>query len=190
MEASFYSREELAALGLKSYGENVLISRYARLYNPELLSVGDNVRIDDFCILSGTITLGSYIHIAPYCLLQGNAGITMEDFSGLSSRCSLYSESEDYVLGTSLTNPMVPTKFRNVEHAPIVLKKHALLGVATVILPGSIIETGCTFGGQSLFQGQTEPWTVYRGNPAQAMCHRRSTRILALETAVYTMNKE
>ncbi len=181
MEASFYSRDELAKLGLKSYGENVLISRFARLYNPELLSIGNHVRIDDFCILGGTITLGSYIHIAPYCLLQGKAGITMEDFSGLSSRCSLYTESEDYVLGTSLTNPMVPREFRNVEHAPIVVKKHALLGVGTVILPGSVIETGCTFGAQSLLQGKTEPWTVYRGNPVMAVCLRRSKRILELE---------
>lgn len=47
MKTSFYSEEELATLGLKSYGKNVLISRHACLYSPETISIGNNVRIDD-----------------------------------------------------------------------------------------------------------------------------------------------
>lgn len=48
---SFYSEEELRSIGLKSYGKNVLISRFARIYGAESISIGNNVRIDDFCIL-------------------------------------------------------------------------------------------------------------------------------------------
>ena len=60
---TFYSENELQKLGIKSYGKNVLIGRNAILYSPESLEIGHDVRIDDFCILSGKITLGSYIHI-------------------------------------------------------------------------------------------------------------------------------
>ena len=49
---SFYSEKELLSIGFKSYGINVLISRYARFYRPENIVIGDHVRIDDFCILS------------------------------------------------------------------------------------------------------------------------------------------
>mgnify|MGYP004422306013 CR=1 FL=1 len=91
VDASFYTESELATLGLHSYGKNVLISRFARLYAPETISIGDNVRIDDFCILSGNITLGSHIHIAAYCALYGAKGIVMEDYTGLSARATLYS---------------------------------------------------------------------------------------------------
>lgn len=45
---SFYSEEELLSIGFKSYGINVLISRYARFYRPENIVIGDHVRIDDF----------------------------------------------------------------------------------------------------------------------------------------------
>ena len=43
-------------LGLKSVGENVLISEKACIYMPEKISIGSNVRIDDFCILVGDIS--------------------------------------------------------------------------------------------------------------------------------------
>jgi len=84
MTTSFYSEEELITIGLKSYGQMVKISRYARIYSPEKISVGDNVRIDDFCILSGDITIGSNIHISAYVALYGTKGIIMEDYSGIS----------------------------------------------------------------------------------------------------------
>ena len=64
MKTSFYNEEELKEIGLKVYGKNVLISRNATIYGADKISIGDNVRIDDFCILSGNISLGSYIHIA------------------------------------------------------------------------------------------------------------------------------
>ncbi|MEC2449247.1 acyltransferase, partial [Bacillus cereus] len=50
---SFYSQEELSEIGFLSVGENVLISKKTSIYNPGAISVGNNVRIDDFCILSG-----------------------------------------------------------------------------------------------------------------------------------------
>ncbi len=49
---SFYSRDELKKIGLKKYGENVFLSKKASIYNPEKIEIGNNVRIDDFCILS------------------------------------------------------------------------------------------------------------------------------------------
>ena len=97
MRTSFYTEQELSQLGLKSYGENVRISRYAQIYSPEKISIGDNVRIDDFCILSGNIAIGSYIHIAAYCALYGaDEGIVMEDYTGLSARATIYAAIDDF----------------------------------------------------------------------------------------------
>ena len=47
---SFYSARELRKIGLKKYGDNVKISRFANFYSPEKINIGDNVRIDDFCV--------------------------------------------------------------------------------------------------------------------------------------------
>jgi galactoside O-acetyltransferase len=64
--ADFYTVEELKELGLKSCGHNVLLSKKASLYGINKIEIGNNVRIDDFCILSGSIKLGTNIHIAAY----------------------------------------------------------------------------------------------------------------------------
>ena len=63
---SFYTQNELENLGFKKLGKSVLISRNAVFYGIGKITIGDFVRIDDFCILSGDIILGSHIHIAAY----------------------------------------------------------------------------------------------------------------------------
>jgi hypothetical protein len=54
-ETSFLSESELKTIGCLKYGTNVLVSRKASIYNPEQIVLGDNIRIDDFCIFSGHI---------------------------------------------------------------------------------------------------------------------------------------
>ena len=86
----FYTETELKELGFKQFGKNIKISRKASIYNPEKMIIGDNVRIDDFCILSGEITLSSHIHIAAFFALWGAKGICIEDFANLSSHVSVF----------------------------------------------------------------------------------------------------
>lgn len=178
---TFYSEEELKGLGLKSYGENVLISRNAILYTPEKLEIGSNVRIDDFTTISGNVKIGSFIHIAQFCgLYGGDAGIEMKDFSGLSSRVVIYATSNDYS-GNSLTNPMVPDKYKTTDkNAPVVLGKHVIVGCVSVILPGVEIGDGCSVGAMSLCNKPMEAWGIYAGVPAKRI-KERSKKLLELE---------
>ena len=69
MERACYEREELHAIGFKEVGQDVQISRRASIYNPHVITLGDHVRVDDFCVLSGGtgIQLGSHIHIGCFC---------------------------------------------------------------------------------------------------------------------------
>ncbi len=173
MKTSFYSEEELKEIGLKSYGKNVLISRNATIYGADKISIGDNVRIDDFCILSGNISLGSYIHIAAYCgLFGGDAGIIMEDFTTLSSRCVVYGVSDDYS-GAALTNPMLPDKFRNVTEGTVTIKKHSIIGTGSSILPDVTIGEGCSVGSMSLVNKSIDAWGIYVGIPCKRMKERK-----------------
>lgn len=171
---------ELKQLGFKSLGRNVLISRFARFYGTKNISIGNNVRIDDFCVLSGNIEIGSYVHIAVFCGLFGEAGIIMEDFSGLSSRVSIYSASDDY-LGNALTNPTIPEEFRKIERGPIILKKHSLVGSGAIVLPGSLLDVGSVLGSLSLIKGQIPPWKIYAGIPAKFIKERKKEIISELE---------
>ncbi|MCM1083262.1 MAG: acyltransferase [Clostridium sp.] len=180
MKTSFYSEEELQEIGLCTYGKNVLISRNAMIYGADKISIGDNVRIDDFCILSGNISLGSHIHIAAYCgLFGGEAGIIMEDFTTLSSRCAVYGVSDDYS-GGSLTNPMLPDKFRNVTEGTVTIKKHSIIGTGSTILPDVTVGEGCSVGSMSLVNKSIEAWGIYAGIPCKRMKERKKD-LLALE---------
>ena len=53
----------------------------ASIYNPEMVRIGSNVRIDDFCMLSGEITLHNYIHVSAYSALYGKFGIELHDLT-------------------------------------------------------------------------------------------------------------
>ncbi len=169
----YYSKKELQEFGFRALGRQVLVSRTCRVYTPELISLGSHVLIDDFTILNGEITVGSYVHISSNCeLYAGKAGITLCDFSGLSSRCTLYATSDDYS-GASLTNPTVPMAFRRETEAPVVLEKHVILGTGCAVLPGVRMGEGCSFGSMSLINRSTEPWGVYAGIPARRLRDRK-----------------
>ncbi len=163
---SFLSKEELSQIGLKSYGDNVYVSRYARFYHPERIIIGNNVRIDDFCILSAgsKIEIRNYIHIACYTSIIGEGEVVIEDFCSISGRVSIYSSSDDY-MGLAMTNPMVPSSFTKVLSLPVILHKHVILGCGTIILPGVELGEGVSIGAMSLVNENCEAETIYTGNP-------------------------
>ena len=168
---SFYSVEELQELGFKSIGNNVLISRKASFYGTEKMSFGNDVRIDDFCILSGEITLGSYVHIGAYCALYGAKGIIMEDYTGLSPRCTLFSATDDFS-GNFLISPMVEKQLTNVSGGRVFIRKYSQIGAGSVILPNLIIEEGVAVGAMSLVNKTLTKWTICAGIPAKKIKDR------------------
>lgn len=169
------SREAIEALGFSSVGENAQISERASFYGVSRIVLGDNVRIDDFCVLAagvGGILIGNYVHIAVGSSLIGAGKITMSDFSGLSSRISIYSSSDDYS-GATLTNPTVPSEYAGVTHADVFLGKHVIVGSGSVILPGVTMEEGVAVGALSLVHKRCEAFGVYAGNPARRIKERK-----------------
>ena len=169
---SCYTQEELQHLGLKSVGRNVSLSRKASIYSPEDIVIGDNVRIDDFCILSGNIVLRNYIHIAPYCGLFGGAyGIEMQDFSTLSSRCAVYALSDDYS-GQAMTNPTIPNEYRNVSGGRVVFERHVIVGTGSTVLPGVTLHEGASVGSMTLVNRSLEAWSIYIGSPCRKLRDR------------------
>jgi acetyltransferase-like isoleucine patch superfamily enzyme len=180
---SFYSEEELSTLGLKSYGKNVKISRYARIYNPSSIELGNNVRIDDFCILSAsssTFVIRDYVHISAGAYLYGGAGLFIDSFSNISGGVKLYTMNDDYS-GESLVGPTVPYECRNVDNRKVVIEKHCVIGCNSVILPGVIISEGVAVGSNSFVKESLPPWTIYAGIPARYIKDRSKNLLNRLD---------
>ncbi len=180
---SFLSIDILHSMGFKSVGDNVLISSKASFYGISQISLGSNVRIDDFCVLSAGqegIRIGRNVHIGVMSSLIGADKIELENFCTLSSRVAIYSSSDNFN-GEYMISPTVPEKYTNVINGVVSLKKHVVIGSGTVILPGVTVGEGTAVGALSLISKDLEPFSIYAGNPIKLLKPTRSKRIFELE---------
>lgn len=179
---AYLTQEQIQEMGFKSVGNNVQLSDKASYYNCKNITIGNNVRIDDFCVLSagsGGIDIGSHIHIAVFSSLIGAGKITLLDFCNISSKVAIYSSNDDYS-GEYMTNPTIPKEFTNVSHGPVTIGKHVIIGSGSVILPNVILEEGAAVGALSMVNRSCEAFSIYSGTPAKKV-KARSNKIMNLE---------
>lgn len=177
---AYYSDIDLKNLGFKSLGKNVKISNKASIYNCDQISVGDNSRIDDFCVVSGNICIGKNVHITPLCLVAGGErGIVFEDFTTLAYGVKVFTQSDDYS-GESMCNSTVPKKFKNEFKKEVIIKRHSIVGAGSIIMPGVVLAQGTSIGAMSLVLEPTQEWSIYVGSPAKKLKDRKKD-LLTLE---------
>lgn len=180
-KTSFYSEEELSQIGFKYIGENVKVSRKASIYSPERISIGDNVRIDDFCILSGEIVLGSNIHISPYVALYGALGIEFEDYTGISAHSVVYSAMDDFG-GDYLVGSIHPDSQTNVTGGKVLIRRFSQIGVNCVVFPNLSLGEGVAVGACTLVNRSLEEWGIYAGIPARRLKNRNKGMLKFVES--------
>lgn len=175
---AYYSEAELQSMGFKFLGKNIKISDKASLYNCDQISINDNSRIDDFCIISGKVTIGKWCHITPSCLVAGGVpGINLQDFSTLAYGVKIFAQSDDYS-GETMVNSLIPKKFKKEIFESIDVGRHAIIGASAVIFPGVSIAEGCSVGALSLVNKSTEPWGIYVGSPARRIKNRKQDLLI------------
>lgn len=89
---------QIQKIGFKTYGKNVKISDKAVFYKPELISIGNDVQIDDFCTIGNNVEIHNNVHLSIYCSVLSTDGalIKFEDFSGMAPRCIVFANTDDY----------------------------------------------------------------------------------------------
>lgn len=168
----FYSAGELANLGFKSFGNNVFISRKCSIYGASGISVGNNVRIDDFSVLSGNITVGDYVHISAYAALYGKNGIRIGNFCGVSPRSTVFSATDDFS-GEWMVSPMVPQRLTNVSGGTVVFEDFVQIGANTTVMPAVTLKEGAVTGACSLVLKDLDEWTINFGVPCKFYRERK-----------------
>lgn len=177
-----YTSEELSMLG--GVGERVHIANDVVMHNPQNIFIGNNVRIDAQCILiagkNHKICIGDNVHISAGCYFYGNSGnITIGDYCCTSGRCILYTANDDYTEGY-MANSVIDEKYKKVFTGNIELKKHALVGCNTVILPNVTLEYATSVGSHSLVSKSTKAFDVVAGCPAKFIKKRKNVNLLKL----------
>ena len=95
----------------------------------------------------------------------------MKDFTGLGSYATIYAGSDDFNGGT-LTNPTVPKEYCKIISGNVVMEKHCLVGIKSVLLPKAYMNEGSVLGAMSLLNKKAKPWSVYFGSPARRINDR------------------
>lgn len=186
---AFLSEEQIKRMGFRKLGRNVRISDKAAIYNADQIEIGDHSRIDDFCVVSGKVTIGRNVHLAVFCNVAGGVeGVTLEDFSGLAYGCHVFSQSDDYS-GLSMTNPTVPAHYKRETRQAVTIGRHCIIGTNSLVFPGVRMAEGCSLGAMSMLTKSTEPWAIYFGVPAKKIKNRKRD-LLELERAYLTSERQ
>jgi galactoside O-acetyltransferase len=167
---------------LKYIGKNVIIGKTARIRYPELVSIGDNCIIDDFCYISTALDLKSNVHISAGTKMIGGKKtfISLDEFSTTAPNVVLSAGSDDYNDG--IATPMVPLEYKgSAIIGSIKIGRHCIIGTGSVVLPNINVYDGACAGALSLINRDLEEWTLYAGIPAKKIRLRNKNNILGLE---------
>jgi len=170
---SYLDIGEISRLGLLRYGKNLKISRLASLYRPWSISLGDNVRIDDFCVINGAVEVDHHCHFAPHCIVSGSdtSRIVVDSCCTFAYGVKIFSQSDDYS-GHNMTGSVVPRAFTHPTSLDIHISRHTIVGASTVIMPGVTISEGVAVGALSLVKTDLNAWSIYAGIPAKCISPR------------------
>lgn len=176
----YLTQDALEAMGFARLGKNVKISDKASVYEPEKMEIGDNSRIDDFCVVSGKVVMGRNTHLSPFCLVNGGqVGVFIGDFTGLSYGTKVFAQSDDYS-GAAMIGPTVPREYTNIHAQAVRLGRHVVTGAGTTIGAGVTLGDGVATGAATLVLKSLNPWGIYAGIPARKL-RDRSRELLQME---------
>ncbi len=186
--SDYYTTEELKRLGVKAIGENVRVSTKASIYTNNGIVMGNNVRVDDFCILVGDIEIHSYIHIGAFCGLHASQGgrIVFEDFSGISSNVNIYASSDSFEGEYCTARPGLPDECIKTVCSEVRLGKYSQIGTGSTVIPGGSLGEGTAVGAMSLVNKQLESWSIYAGVPCCYLKKRSQNMLTKIDTYVGT----
>lgn len=138
---------------------------YTKIIGMENISFGKYIIIDDFVLIYAKmpITLGNHVHISSFTSISGGGEFIMEDFSGLASGCRIITSSDDFK-HNGFGNPTLSDSYRNIRMGSVHIKRFAIVGANSVILPHVTIGEGASIAAGSVISKDLEAWGIYIGN--------------------------
>ncbi len=165
---------------LRSCGEDVFIGKSVEIRRPHLAEIGSHVAVDSGVYITTQLEIGDYVHLAPYITVIGGekSKLIVRHFATIAAGTRIIAGSDSF-LGAGMTSVTVPSEYRDeVKFTTVEIGMFAGIGTNVVIMPGVTIAEGCVIGACSLVTKNTEPWTIYFGNPAKAIKVRSKDKMI------------
>jgi acetyltransferase-like isoleucine patch superfamily enzyme len=133
-----------------------------------LFTLGDHVAIDDFFYCTVKLFIGDYVHIAPHVSIIGGGTrkFVAKGFNNIMAGARIICASDRFN-GDGIGGALISADFRGkVLQSDITMEPFSNIGTNAIVLPGTKLKMGVLIAAGSLIMGETEPWVIYKGNPA------------------------
>jgi acetyltransferase-like isoleucine patch superfamily enzyme len=186
-------RKALYPLLLGACGRNVVFGQNVVLRHPHKIRIGDNVVIDDNCLVDAKgdtnrgITIGNGVFIGRNSILSCKDGdITLGDGANVGFNCEIFSASTVtvgrdtliaaycYVIGGDhdFSDPSVPIVAQARRSMGVVVGDAAWLGAGAKILDGVTIGDNAIVGAAAVVREAVPPGAIAAGIPARIVGQR------------------
>ncbi len=149
-------------------GKNFNSDDNVKIYQPHLVSVGDNVSLYYGVYIEPCdkeITIGSNTHFAPYCVMYGP--LSVGDNCAIAAHVTLASVAHSHA------DPDTPMVEQATDRRKITIEDNVWIGANAVITPGITIGTGSIIGAGAVVTKDVEPYSVMGGVPARLIRKRK-----------------
>jgi len=165
---------------LSEHGDDVYISDKAEIRRPHLLNLGSHIAIDAFFYCTTSLVINDYVHISPHvsCIGGPNGIVSLLGFNNIMAGARLIAVSDRFD-DSGLFGALIPLNVHGkIIKEPIAIEPFANVGTNSVVLPGSRLRAGSLLSVGSVLMDDTEPWTIYKGNPALPIKKINNAKIL------------
>ena len=180
-----FLRQKIYPSFLGSCGKKILIGRFVTINNPQKISLGNNVIINDKVVLDPT---ESSLKLNPVIVLEDQTfigtGSRLQTSSGtitIRTGCSIGSFCDFQATGTIIIEEQtLLAAFCRIGHPPtttqskesITIESGCWLGVRSIIMPGVTVGTGSIIGAHAVVEESLPANIVAVGTPAKVLRNR------------------
>jgi acetyltransferase-like isoleucine patch superfamily enzyme len=185
----------LYPLLLGACGRNVVFGQHVVLRHPHKIRIGDNVVVDDNCLLDAKgdrnsgIAIGTGAFVGRNTILSCKGGdITLDEGVNLGFNCEVFSASHVrigartllaaycYVIGGDheYGDPVTPVLDQPRSSRGVAIGAGAWLGAGVKVLDGAIIGDGAIVGAGAVVRGEIPAQAVAVGMPARVVGSREA----------------
>lgn len=164
----------------KLVGQDVFVSDNVEIRRPHLVTIGNHIAIDSGFYITTRAEIGNHIHIGPYVAVIGGekSCLKMGNFTNIAVGGRILCGSDSFTGDALITAPGIPAEYTSVRFTTITFENFVNVGASVVIFPGVTLREGCVIGAGSVVTKDTDPWTVYIGNPARPVRSRPKEKML------------
>jgi acetyltransferase-like isoleucine patch superfamily enzyme len=193
--AGFLLRKMACPWLIKSVGKNVIIGRNVVLRSPAKLEIGNNVTIDDNCIIeargdgdqgvviednvlinrncmiqakSGPIRIGKGTSIGSYTMVTSLEGVDFGEFVLTGGRCYFSAGAYGF---DDLEKPIIEQG--PYSKGPISIGSKSYFGAGAMVVGGIAVGTGAVVGAGSVVLKDVEDYAIMAGVPAKLLRYRK-----------------